>query len=266
MRLALMQHASIPFDIDANLETLREQALNARKQDADLIITPELFVSGYATDAFASWSNADEIRSIPARVGAIARETGVAIAASFPREQTSGTFTIAVALWTADGAQVLRYDKVHLWGDEPSAFSAAADAPATVSFKGWTVGFQVCYDIEFPEPARYLAAQGANLLIVPTAIAEGAEYVTNLVVPSRAAENHLVVAYVNHPRVPADTPSSGADFYGLSVAAGPEGAVYGRAGSAPELLICGLPDPVQGLRSEAKYLSDRRPDVYDRWR
>src|SRR5690606_18594047 len=140
---------------------------------------------------------------IPQGLSAIAKNVGIALVASFPRHLRSEKYTIGAGLWDSDGNDVLQYDKLHLWGDEePQTFVPGEQAPKVVSWNGWNVGFQVCYDIEFPEPSRYLAENGVDLILVPTAIDAAAEYVTQTVVPSRAAENNVVVAYTNYPSSP----------------------------------------------------------------
>ncbi|MBL3699646.1 nitrilase-related carbon-nitrogen hydrolase [Leucobacter luti] len=266
MRIALLQAAATPLDVAANLATLRESAATARDEGAALILTPELFVSGYAPRELAEWLTPERVAGIPADVAGIARDTGIAVAASFPLARADGTFAIAAGLWDAAGTEVLRYEKVHLWGsDERLAFTPGAAAPGVAEWSGRQVGFQICYDIEFPEPARTLAARGADLLLVPTAIDGTSSYVPELLIRARAAENALVVAYADHPASAADGADPADSFAGLSTVAGREGRVLAAAGAAAELLFAELPE-VGPIRSgQADYLADRRPELYASW-
>lgn len=267
MRIALLQAAATPLDLDANLSTLRASAGSARAEGAELILTPELFVSGYAPRELADWLTPDRVAGIPQAVSAIAREAGIAVAASFPLAREDGTFSVAAGLWGAAGDEVLVYEKVHLWGEvEPLAFTPSEQAPATAVWNGRRVGFQICYDIEFPEPARELAARGVDLLLVPTAIDGHSTYVPELLVRARAAENAMVVAYADHPAAPGQGSDPAAGFTGLSTVAGREGRVLAVAGREAELLLADLPDVAPIAAGEADYLSDRRPDLYARWR
>lgn len=69
--------------------------------------------------------------------------------------------------------------------------------PLIFSCKGVKVGVLICFDVEFPERVRELATGGVELLVVPTALMEPYDKVTSLLVPARAYENGIFVAYAN---------------------------------------------------------------------
>lgn len=266
MRIALLQAVAVPLDPEQNLAAIRAAAQSARDHGAELLLTPELFVSGYAPRALAEWLTEERVADFPAALAVLASEADIAIAASFPVARSDASFGIAAGLWDANGTALLHYEKVHLWGDyERLAFTPSVTAPETAAWNGRRVAFQICYDIEFPEPARFLAEKGVDLLLVPTAIDGHSAYVPELVVRARAAENNLVVAYSDHagsavaPSDPAD------DFAGMSIVAGREGEVLASAGRTAELLIVELPDVQPVVRGAADYLRDRRPSVYAEW-
>ncbi|HIY65028.1 MAG TPA: nitrilase, partial [Candidatus Agrococcus pullicola] len=178
-----------------------------------------------------------------------------------------GAITISAGLWAADGRQLLRYDKVHLWGEQERATFSAADDPANiVDWHGWNVGLQICYDIEFAEPTRHLATRGANLVLVPTAIDGTAHYVPEILIPARAAENGVVVAYADYPastrEASGDDPVS---YAGNSVVASWDGTVLGRVGVDAQLLIVELPTPESVPGQKSNYLRDRRGELYASW-
>lgn len=270
MGIALLQAAAVPLDPEQNLATIRAAAQSARERGAELLLTPELFVSGYAPRALAEWLTVERVADFPAALAALASETGIAIAASFPVARSDASFGIAAGLWDANGTALLHYEKVHLWGnDEQLAFTASVAAPETAVWNGRRVAFQICYDIEFPEPARFLAELGADLVLVPTAIDNDSAYVPEVLVRARAAENGIVVAYANHVG-PAEAPECGAisglKFAGLSTVAGLEGAVIAKADKGPELLLADLPGLGERPTAGADYLGDRRADLYENWR
>lgn len=91
------------------------------------------------------------------------------------------------------------------------------------------IGVLICYDLEFPEPSRCLAMDGAALLIAPTALGMGevALVTPHCVVPTRANENHVFVLYSNLEG--PQNAGSGAPFCGSSAIVGPNGRVLGRA-------------------------------------
>ena len=128
---------------------------------------------------------------------------------------------------------------MHLFGpDERAAFTPAAAAPGVVDFHGHKTALVICYDIEFPESARAAALRGADLLLVPTALAGGFDAVPQVLVRARALENQLTVAYANHTGS-----EDGCDFRGGSIVAGPDGSVLAAAGPGPELLFAELGEP-----------------------
>lgn len=268
MRIALLQATAVPLDPERNLDAIAEAARAACEAGAALLLTPELFVSGYAPRELAAWLSHERVSLFPSRLSALAAGAGIAVAASFPEARSDGTFAIAAGLWDSDGAELLRYEKVHLWGtEEPLAFSAAATCPRVAEWNGRRVGFQICYDIEFPEPARMLAELGADLVLVPTAIDHGSVYVPEVLVRARAAENGIVVAYANHARPAGSASQVGEqEFAGVSVVAGLEGVVIAQAGALPELLLADVPDLGEQAAAGADYLRDRRAGLYESWR
>lgn len=264
--IALLQAEAVPLDPEQNLAKIRAAALSARDRGAELLVTPELFVTGYAPRELAQWLTQEKVAGVPAAIAALASEAGIAIAAGFPAAHEDGSFGIAAGLWDAAGTELLRYEKVHLWGaDERLAFTASVVAPAIAEWNGHRVAFQICYDIEFPEPARFLAERGVDLLLVPTAIDRNSAYVPELVVRTRAAENNFVVAYADHAGSRSASADRAEGFAGLSVVAGREGEMLASAGRTEELLIVELPRVQPVLPGAADYLKDRRPSVYADW-
>ncbi|NWJ69658.1 hypothetical protein HX744_03595 [Pseudonocardia sp. ICBG1122] len=126
-----------------------------------------------------------------------------------------------------------------------------------MTWNGWGLGLLVCYDVEFPETVRALALAGADAVLVPTANMLPYDHVPRVLVPARAWENQVYVAYANW----CGTEGS-LTYGGLSCVAGPAGAVV-RAGRDPELLVAELDRSALAVSRRANpYLADRRPDLY----
>ncbi|WP_322899858.1 nitrilase-related carbon-nitrogen hydrolase, partial [Actinacidiphila rubida] len=159
----------------------------------------------------------------------------------------------------ADGAELVVYRKAHLFGDyERTAFTPGDRPLAQATVDGVRVGLLICYDVEFPEAVRAHALAGTELLLVPTALMRPYEFVPQVLVPARAYENGMHVAYANRCG-----PEGEFDFAGLSCLAGPDGTVRARAGAGPELLVASVdPEAVRAARAETPYLADRRPELY----
>ncbi|MGV8985972.1 MAG: nitrilase-related carbon-nitrogen hydrolase [Cypionkella sp.] len=118
---------------------------------------------------------------------------------------------------------------------------------------GLTIGMLICYDTEFPETMRHVALLGADLVLVPTALAAKWKWVADMMIPTRAFENAVFLAYANH----AGT-ENGMEYLGGSFFAAPDGEVIARAGAAPEIVIVDL-DPERLLKAQRQlpYLTDR---------
>jgi predicted amidohydrolase len=165
----------------------------------------------------------------------------------------------SVQLVGADGEPLANYRKSHLFGDFERAYFTPGDDPVVqAELHGIRIGLMICYDVEFPENVRAHALSGTDLLVVPTAQMHPYELVAETVVPVRAFESQLYVAYVNRCGTEGEF-----EFVGLSCLAGPDGVVRARAGGSEELLVAEV-DPafLQASRTANPYLHDRRPELY----
>ena len=119
----------------------------------------------------------------------------------------------------------------------------------------------ICYDVEFPEAVRAAAVAGAELLLVPTALAHGFDDVPQVLLRARALESQLTIAYANHSGVEEDC-----RFLGGSVIAGPDGRLLAAAGEEAQLLFADVDHgSAAKARGEVPYLAERRPDLYRSW-
>ncbi|WP_277343792.1 nitrilase-related carbon-nitrogen hydrolase, partial [Pseudomonas viridiflava] len=125
-------------------------------QGAQLLVCPEMFLTGYNIGAAAVQRLAQPADGAAARqIAGIARHTGVAIAYGYPERGEDGRLYNAAQLIDAHGNRLGNYRKTHLFGDADRAmFSAGEQAPALFEFNGWKLGLLICYDLEFPENAR----------------------------------------------------------------------------------------------------------------
>ncbi|WP_432519171.1 nitrilase-related carbon-nitrogen hydrolase [Kineococcus sp. SYSU DK006] len=247
MRIAVAQQAAVA-DVAQNLRTLERVAADAARAGADLLVTPELFPTGY---------DPGRVRADPSvlpHVVDLARRTGVALVVSEPHD---GAITAVVV--DRDGTVLGRYVKTHLYGPaERAAFRPGDGTPLVVQVAGLRVGVLVCFDVEFPEAVRGLALAGADVVAVPTAIFDAS--VARVLVPARAYENRVALAYANHVGPAAD----GSTFSGGSVAVGPDGRVLAAAGAdEAALLVADVDaDDLRRAREVVDYLPERRPETY----
>lgn len=260
--LALMQANSAVLDVQSNCDAVDDAARTAAASGAQLLLTPELFPVGYAPRRLRAGLDPGMLPALRQTLAGIARRNGIALVYSLPAVTAEGDWQITATLVDESGHELLHYAKVHLFGpEERAAFAPAGAAPAVVEFHGVKTSLVICYDIEFPESARAAALRGAELLLVPTALAGGFDAVPQVLVRARALENQLTVAYANHTGT-----EDGSDFLGGSVIAAPDGSLLAEAGAGTELLFAELPEASRPVAAEAvAYLRDRRPDAYRSW-
>ncbi|MFE3071124.1 carbon-nitrogen hydrolase family protein [Streptomyces sp. NPDC059247] len=261
LRTALLQSSGEPGDVAANLKLLDEAAARAAAAGAGLLLAPELFLTGYAIGAdmgrLAEPADGPSARA----VAAVAVRHGLAVAYGYPERSTErhGVLHNAAQLIGADGEPLAHYRKTHLYGDfEHHWFTPGDEGVVQARLGGLTVGLMICYDVEFPENVRAQALAGTDLLLVPTALMHPAEIVAESVVPVRAFENQLYIAYANRTG-----PEGDFEFVGLSALAAPDGTARARAGRGEDLVL-GDVDPgfLAVSRAANPYLADRRPGLY----
>lgn len=258
MRMALWQ--TVPqADINQALQGLDRALAEAKGKGADVLVTPEMFLGGYnigAEKCAEHASVADETLHV---VKQLCKSHDIAAVVGLALPNPERPFNAAVAI-EANGDEVARYHKTHLYGDVDRHQFCAGDTLSEVfDLHGWRVGLSICYDIEFPEVARNLAAQGADLIIVPTANMVPFESVACLLVPARAQENAVYVAYANYVGT-----ERAFQYNGRSCVCGPHGGDLARAdGEAEKMLYAGLDKGVlTACRLQQTHLNDRRADLY----
>lgn len=260
MRIALFQGTPGPLDVPGNLERLQHQAHLAAQQGAQLLVCPEMFLSGYniGLDQVERLAEADDGPSAMAVVE-IAQAQRIAIVYGYPERGDDGAIYNSVQLIDAHGRSLCNYRKTHLFGElDRSMFSPGANHFPVVELDGWKVGLLICYDIEFPENARRLALAGAELILVPTANMAPYDFVCQVTVRSRAQENQCYLVYANY------CGSEGEIHYcGQSSIVGPDGSLLAMAGCDEGLWLAELEhERVVKGREAFPYLADLRRDLH----
>jgi len=260
VRVAAWQCPPGPRDVAGNLRRLDAIGATAAARQVEVLVTPEMFTSGYAiTRAEVARLAEDAGGPTETAIAQIARRHHLAIVYGHPERAPGAPASSARAYNAAtmigpDGVVRGRHRKVHLYGDlDRDQFAAGTERPAAFDFGGARAGMLICYDVEFPEAVRSLAVDGARAVFVPTANMAGCDQVQEILVRARACENNCGVVYANY---------CGADdvfeYNGLSMICGPRGEVLAQAGAkTEELVIADLPGESAGT-----YLADRRADLY----
>jgi predicted amidohydrolase len=258
MRTALLQSSGRPGSTVENLKVLDEAAGRAAVAGAGLVVAPEMFLTGYAIgDDIARLAEPADGDSADA-IAEIATRHGVAVAYGYPERAGEQVYNSA-QLISAEGIRLANYRKTHLFGCfERDHFTPGEQPVVQAELGGLRVGLMICYDVEFPENVRAHALADTDLLLVPTAQMHPFQFVAESVVPVRAFENQMYVAYVNRTG-----PEGEFEFVGLSTLAGPDGVARARAGRGEELVLADADPALLAASREANpYLKDRRPGLY----
>ena len=205
LRIALLQIAAAGYDQAANLECGLAACRRAADLGADLALFPEMWNIGYAFegDDLERWREQALPRDgvFVGRFAALAEELGLAIAVTY-LERGPGRPRNTLVLFDRRGRAALTYEKVHTCAfDRPEVALAPGDAFAVADLDTAAgpvrIGGMICFDREFPEAARVLALEGAELILVPNACEMEANRLGQL--RARAFENGCAVALANYP-------------------------------------------------------------------
>lgn len=175
VRVSAAQTVAFREDVEAALACAVDVAARAEAEGAALLCFPEGFLQGYLTDEASARRNALELAS-PAFAAVLGRlpKSGPMIVMGLIEVENGRLFNTAVVI--ERGVLVGRYRKTHLLGSE-RAFEPGSDCPLFEA-EGLRFGINICYDTNFPEAARKVAALGASLIVCPA----------NNMLPRRTAE------------------------------------------------------------------------------
>ena len=237
LRIAVAQFDAQPLDIAANAaahEALLEQAAS---DGAQLVVFPELSLTGYCASALAGDPAAavvDPQGQDLAGLRAACNRLGVAAVVGAPVMEGGARYLASIPIDRRGGVDPV-YRKVHLSGEEQTWFRRGRQRLA-VTLDGWKVALGVCYDSSFPEHARGYARDGADLYLVSGAFPAGrAEARRSIYMPARALENTIYVAYANYVGA-----HDGQSYEGRSGVWGPDGAPVAEAGGETGLAMVTL--------------------------
>ncbi len=253
LRVAIFQYAGrdeTPADriarLAARLETLGAGA-------TDLVLCPELFLSGYNIGTALVRERAEPVDGPSAKaIVVLAGQHRTAIAYGYPERDGTAFYNSAQCIG-ADGSRLANHRKLQLPSDYERESFARGGCLTPFLLNGWKAALLVCYDVEFPEAVRGCALGGADLVIVPTALRDRWGFVAQKMIPVRAFENGVFLLYANYAGGERDW-----TYLGESCVIGPDGSEVARAGSGEEMLR-GTLDPalIAPARATLPYLKDR---------
>lgn len=250
LSLAVVQSPGNLSGPEARTEWLRRKLRDMAERGVDIILLPELFLTGYNVgEAVWGWAEAHD-GYFAGRIAELARSYQVAIHYGFAERCKSKLYNSAQC-FGPNGERLVQHRKLALPpGYEGDHFSAGAIC-ALFELKQFRIATLICYDAEFPEAFRHVAMMGADLVLVPTALADKWSIVARHVIPTRAFENGVFVAYANHAGEEGNM-----RYLGESCVIGPNGKELARAGDGEQTLSAQLAlREVVSARAQLPYLS-----------
>jgi beta-ureidopropionase len=279
VRCGLIQ-AACNTSSDDSLEAIREAAITkhldfiekAAKQGVQILCMQELFVGPYfcAEQSTRWYGLVEKIPDGPTvkLMQETARKHGMAIIVPIYEEDLTGIYYNTAAVIDADGKYLGKYRKHHIPHCAPGFWEKFYFRPGNLGYPVFKtqfadIGVYICYDRHFPEGARALGLNGAEIVFNPSATVAGlSEYLWKLEQPAHAVANGYFVGAIN--RVGTEKPWSIGEFYGQSYFCTPRGKIIAEGSrSEEELVVADLNlDEIEEVRQVWQFFRDRRPETY----
>lgn len=265
------------WQVPENLDRAEALVREAADAGAGIVLLQELFETPYfcqdVSPKFFDLAHAAQGDSLVQRFSGLARELGVVLPLSF-FERAGKAFFNSIALIDADGSVLGIYRKSHI-PDGPGYQEKFYFSPGDTGFKVWQtrygcLGVGICWDQWFPECARAMVLQGAEMLLYPTAIGSEPQAPEldsrahwQRVMQGHAAANMVPVVASNRIGVERGEQSA-ITFYGSSFIAGPTGEILTEAARGEQAVITARFDLEAIARERTAWglFRDRRPELY----
>ena len=282
IKIGLIQQ-SCTADIQANKEKLSKNIGEVAKNGAQLVVLQELHNSLYFCQ-IESTDNFDLAEPIPGPstdfYSQLAAKYHIVLVTSLFERRSPGVYHNTAVVFDSDGKIAGKYRKMHI-PDDPAYYEKFYFTPGDLGFHPiqtsiGKLGVQVCWDQWYPEGARLMALQGAEILIYPTAIGyESSDTVEEqqrqlnawiTVQRGHAVANGLPVVTVNRVGLEPDPSiqTNGIQFWGNSFIAGPQGEFLARANQDEENIVVDVDMArSENVRRWWPFMRDRRIDEFD---
>ncbi len=253
MLTAIFQCAGGGLEPAERLQRLEQAVTSVTGDKPELVLCSELFASGYYIGD-ALFERAETVDGPTfQQISGLAQRLDSAIVYGYPERSEAGIHN-AAAFVGADGRLLANHRKcLNAPGGFEEHYFIPGNQPTLVEYAGLRIALLICYEIEFPESARQAALAGAQLILAPTALGAEWDVVASRVVPARAFENGVWVAYANHAGH-----ENGIDYLGGSKIVAPDGTIEVDAGGGESLISCSITaDRVTAAQHRLPYLRDR---------
>jgi N-carbamoylputrescine amidase len=246
---------------------------DAAKQGVKILCYQEIFNGPYfCAEQNPSWYEAAEAIPEGPTISVLketAKKHSMVLVVPIYEKAQKGVLYNTAAIIDADGEYLGKYRKTHIPQVAPGFWEKYYFRPGNLGYpvfktKYATIGVYICYDRHFPEGARALGLNGAEIVFNPSATVAGlSEYLWKLEQPAHAAANGYFVGAIN--RVGTEAPWNIGEFYGSSYFCNPRGQIIAQASrDKEELVVSDLDlDQIDEVRQTWQFYRDRRPETYE---
>ncbi|MDZ4835651.1 MAG: nitrilase-related carbon-nitrogen hydrolase [Candidatus Melainabacteria bacterium] len=258
---------------DAMLEKHLKFTKQAHEQGVKILCYQEIFNGPYfcAEQETCWYESAELIPDGPTikKMQEVAKEYQMVLIVPIYEKEQTGVYYNTAAVIDADGSYLGKYRKNHIPHVAPGFWEKFYFRPGNLGYPVFktryaTIGVYICYDRHFPEGARALGLNGAEIVFNPSATVAGlSEYLWKLEQPAHAAANGYFIGAIN--RVGTEEPWNIGQFYGTSYFCNPRGQIIKEASrEGEELVVADLDlDQIKEVRNTWQFFRDRRPETYD---
>jgi N-carbamoylputrescine amidase len=257
------------INIDKHLDLIEEAA----NQGVQILCMQEVFTTPYfCAEQQTRWYEA--VEKIPdgptvKLMRETARDHGMVIIVPIYEEEMTGVYYNTAAVIDADGKYLGKYRKMHIPHVAPGFWEKFYFKPGNLGYPAFEtayarVGVYICYDRHFPEGARALGLNGAEIVFNPSATVAGlSEYLWKLEQPAHAVANGYFIGAIN--RVGYEAPWNIGEFYGQSYFCDPRGQIMAQAPRDEDALVVAdlNLEMIREVRNTWQFFRDRRPETYD---
>ncbi len=280
-RAALIQ-ASNPLSDTSDLGAIKAAMIEkhipliqkAADKGANVCCLQEIFYGPYfCAEQDSKWyGTAERIPDGPTikLMQELAKKHSMVMVVPIYEEAMTGVYYNTAAVIDERGEYLGKYRKHHIPHCQPGFWEKFYFKPGDMGFPVFDttfgkIGVYICYDRHFPEGARELGLNGAEIVFNPSATVAGlSEYLWKLEQPAHAVANQYYVGAIN--RVGTEAPWNIGEFYGQSYFCDPRGQIIVEASrDQDEVVIADLDlDLIQEVRNTWQFFRDRRPEAYER--
>lgn len=265
-RICLIQMDVSIGEPDRNADRVKrriEQVMDSPGARPDVIVLPEMWNTGYALEKLDQLADpgGEAAREL---LSALSARYGVNIIGGSVSVREGSRFYNRLYVTDRQGRIAAQYDKTHLFRlmDEHS-YLTAGDLLGRFELDGVACGAIICYDLRFPELARTLALDGAEVLFVPAQWPHPRLHHWRTLLTARAIENQMFIAACNRVGTSVGADGTASAFFGHSVVLDPWGETIAGAEEEETDIYADIPlSSVQEVRSRIPVFADRREALY----